>query len=91
MTDQETSIRRHHEGLQNGKLTKFESEPMKSIVTYFYEGSDRLNDSDSPLFVEGELVGFVRAEILNERALHALDVATPRPYETVLNSVELSK
>ena len=27
MTDQETSIRRHHEGLQNGKLRGFEAKP----------------------------------------------------------------
>lgn len=63
---------------------------MKSIVFYFYGWrKGRLNPDDSGVWVGDALLGYVRAEIVEQDALHALDGAKPRKGETLLNAVEI--
>lgn len=63
---------------------------MKSIVFYAAKPNTSFPGPYWPVYPEGsDKPQFVRAEIVEANGLHALDTASPRDEETVLNSMEL--
>lgn len=65
---------------------------MKTIVLYFSQTTRLLNSDDySPAWIGDDIVGWIRAELCQNKTLdEALEAATPRKGEMVLNSVEIS-
>lgn len=63
---------------------------MRSIIFYAAKPNDGCSGAYWPVYPEGsDKKQFIRAEIVETDALHALDMARPRQGETVLNSIEL--